>query len=425
MLNVLFLNGGRGASSLITDLLSRKVANITSIVNAYDDGKSTGQIRDFFKMLGPSDIRKVQEVMLPTNDPNYEQYKAIFSYRFPFLIGRDDALSGLKEFTLSKTNRLVGVLITNQEVLDVLRVFIARFLDGLYLIEKIDSLVFKFKDCSIMNCIYAGAYLHFDRNIEKATKAIDKLFRLRGTVYPTTIENKKLVALRENGEMLYSEAEIVELRSNVRIERIYLLDHSLDRKIFDRVSCVDKRRYLETHNCYVSILESVELSIKQADIIVYAAGTQHSSLYPTYMSSGLAAKIAENQRSLKVFLTNIGADYETPGYNVSDYLSGAYKYLSLSSNRKYKPSELFDYLLINVPNSFSDRHVSFDENKVKTLGVKYLTSDFECSRNPGKHDGKKVMDVVLNLYSAKVIEHQCVNCSYNVVNQYDLAPNNA
>ena len=41
-------------------ILKIKKYNIYSIVNAYDDGKSTGTIRNFFKILGPSDIRKVQ-----------------------------------------------------------------------------------------------------------------------------------------------------------------------------------------------------------------------------------------------------------------------------------------------------------------------------------------------------------------------------
>ena len=42
------------------------------LVNAYDDGKSTGKIRHFFGMLGPSDIRKVRELMLPKSDSDYE-----------------------------------------------------------------------------------------------------------------------------------------------------------------------------------------------------------------------------------------------------------------------------------------------------------------------------------------------------------------
>ena len=76
------------------------------------------------------------------------------------------------------------------------------------------NIEFNFSDCSIMNCIYAGAYLHFKRNIADSTLFL-MLFNSRGNVLATSVENKYLVALRENGEMLYSEAEIVELRSNV------------------------------------------------------------------------------------------------------------------------------------------------------------------------------------------------------------------
>ena len=60
MINVVVINGGRGASVLIPELLKVPGVNLSSIVNAYDDGKSTGEIRKFFDMLGPSDIRKVQ-----------------------------------------------------------------------------------------------------------------------------------------------------------------------------------------------------------------------------------------------------------------------------------------------------------------------------------------------------------------------------
>ena len=65
MINVVCFNGGRGAAAIIPSLLEVPNIKLTSIVNAYDDGKSTGAIRKFFGMLGPSDIRKVQELMLP------------------------------------------------------------------------------------------------------------------------------------------------------------------------------------------------------------------------------------------------------------------------------------------------------------------------------------------------------------------------
>ena len=83
MLNVVILNGGRGAAAIIPTMLARQGLHVTSVVNAYDDGKSTGEIRRFFGMLGPSDIRKVQELMLPADDPDHQANLRVFQYRFP------------------------------------------------------------------------------------------------------------------------------------------------------------------------------------------------------------------------------------------------------------------------------------------------------------------------------------------------------
>ena len=85
--------------------------------------------------------------------------------------------------------------------------------------------------------------------------------------------------------MLYSEAEIVELRSNVKIDRIYLLDNPPNKEFFDSLT-FEEKNYLEIHDSYVEITESASRAIKDSDIIIYAPGTQHSSLYPTYMLKG-------------------------------------------------------------------------------------------------------------------------------------------
>ncbi len=212
MLNVVILNGGRGAAALIPALLRQQSLNVTSVVNAYDDGRSTGEIRRFFGMLGPSDIRKVQELMLPENDPDFADNLKLFQFRYPKNCNRDTFMRDMRRFSSSATSELVGTRFKSEKVIKALRRFVGGFLDGLLAIEKVRGEHFHCADCSIMNCIYAGAFLTFDRNIEAATRNIDRLFKLKGTVLPTSIENKTLVALRENGEMLYSEAEIVELR---------------------------------------------------------------------------------------------------------------------------------------------------------------------------------------------------------------------
>jgi len=402
MLNVVVLNGGRGASTIIPSLLERQRLYVTSIVNAYDDGKSTGSIRRFFGMLGPSDIRKVQELMLPKDDPNHENYVTLFQYRFPLDCKREDVLEQLKLFLDSESIELMGIHLNNIKVREMLKFFLAEFLTGLNTIEKARQEQFDFADCSIMNCLYAGAFLTSNRNIEQATKSIDRLFQLRGTVLPTSIEDKKLVAQRENGEILYSEAEIVELRSNVRIEQIYLLDQILDKSTFATIDNNEKRSYLERHHCYVGVSPGVRLALQRAEIIIYSAGTQHSSLYPTYMSAGLAESISDNHSALKVFITNIGADYETPRYKASDYIFGAYRYLNLSDERNYSMEELFDVIFVNQSHFKDDEtYVEYDEEGFHDISIPHLVDVFESEDNPGKHNGTKVVKIILDLYEDK------------------------
>lgn len=401
MLKVVILNGGRGAASVIPALLSRQGLQVTSVVNAYDDGKSTGEIRRFFGMLGPSDIRKVQELLLPQDDPDHLANLHLFQYRFAMDCDREDVLAHLYRFASGTQSDLVGVSVSSSKSRLALQAFVREFLAGLSAIEQVSNESFCFSDCSIMNCIYAGAFLIFKRNIEHATLFIDRLFKLRGTVLPNSIENKNLVALRENGQMLYNEADIVELRSNVRLERIYLLDKLPEKSKFETLSTADKRYYLERHHCYVGVSPGVRLALQQADIIIYSAGTQHSSLYPTYMSAGLAQTIADNHEAYKVFVTNIGADYETPSYKASDFIRGAHRYLNLSDEKNYSMSELFDVVLVNQSKLKADEtYVVYDEKGFADIEVPRLVADLESEEAPGKHDGAKMVETILDLYEA-------------------------
>jgi 2-phospho-L-lactate transferase/gluconeogenesis factor (CofD/UPF0052 family) len=399
MLNIVVLNGGRGAAALIPALLSRQSLNVTSIVNAYDDGKSTGEIRRFFNMLGPSDIRKVQELMLPDQDRARDPSRDLFALRFQEAASRDSILADMLAFANGAAS-LAGIHLVEERVAGAVRAFVHEFVSGLEVIEKAQGARFQFGDCSLMNCLYAGAYLVCRRDMELTTRTMDRLFRLKGTVLPNSVENKWLAAIRRNGEILYSEAEIVELRSNVLIDHIYLLEQPLDRQRFATLSGDEQRHYLSRHHAAPSASQGVKLALEQADVIIYAAGTQHSSLYPTYMSRGIAETIAANREAVKVFVTNIGADYETPTYRASDYVKGAYKHLRLSENgRQYAMEDLFSAILINNQHRKADEtYVEFDEQNFADVSVRRIVDDFESSSSPGKHDGDQVIDTVLALY---------------------------
>lgn len=398
MLNVVVLNGGRGAASIIPALLAREGLNVASVVNAYDDGKSTGEIRRFFHMLGPSDIRKVQQLMLPKTDPHFKNIQRIFEFRYPEQHDKRDILEELTSFA-GGASTLAGIAIGNASIGSILRRFIGEFVKGLGLIERISGQSFSFADCSLMNCIYAGAYLALNRDFEAVTMKIDRLFRLKGTVLPNSVENRQLAAIRKNGDVLYCEADIVELRSNVLIDRIYLLENGIKRGSLDTLSHHDRQYFLKQHHAPVKVSEGVRRALVQADIIIFAAGTQHSSLYPTYLSTGLGEAISSNRTAAKIFITNIGADYETPTYTASDFIKGAYRYICMGDGRMHPMEQLFSTVLVNNSRIKSaETYVNFDKAAFSELPVELIVENFEDSLSPGKHDGEKVVGCILDLY---------------------------
>jgi 2-phospho-L-lactate transferase/gluconeogenesis factor (CofD/UPF0052 family) len=399
VLNVVVLNGGRGAATLIPALLRVPGVKLTSVVNAYDDGKSTGEIRRFFGMLGPSDLRKVQSHMLPAHA---EVECALFDYRFPDTCGRDEAMEAIAAFCAG-ADRLAGIGPIDPRTGHTLRAWLAEFLAGLPIAETMLGRPFDFRDCSLMNCIYAGAYLASGRDMEATAQAVGRLFRLPGVVLPNSGDDRWLVAQRENGEILTSEAEIVELRSNARIASLFLLEDEVVREPFSRLSPAERLRYFHHHHKPVRASSGVLLALEQADIIVYSAGTQHSSLYPTYMSRGLAAAIADNHSALKVFITNIGADYETPQYRASDFLAGAARFLRLSDKRRYAIEELFSVMLINSSRIKADEsYVDIDPEALDAFPVERVVDDFESREKPGRHDGGRIVAAILDRYESGV-----------------------
>jgi 2-phospho-L-lactate transferase/gluconeogenesis factor (CofD/UPF0052 family) len=401
MINILFFNGGRGASNIINSAISADIFKITSIVNAYDDGKSTGVIRNFFNMLGPSDIRKVQENFIPQNIPDTHNILSLFQLRFPLDVNSNFCINEISNFVNDIDSSLIPIKIVDKKLKISLNELINIFIKNIYHFKNINNKDFNFSDCSFLNCLYVGAFFKFNNDLLMAIKYISNLFSLNVNILPNSLDNKFLVGLREDGRMLYSESEIVELRSNVRLENIFLLDNVPTKKILEKLTFVDKQNYLNLHNTSINLLPETNIAIGDADIIVYSPGTQHSSLYPTYMTDKVADTISKNTKALKIFITNIGADYESPIYIASEYLKNAYRYLNRPNITKYSYSDLFDYNFVNDvnKNNFDKNQVLYDHDGFKDLDLDIILDDFEDKVKLGQHDGQKVIKKIQQLYN--------------------------
>jgi len=399
MLNVVMFNGGRGAAGIIRHIVAHDGLHLTSIVNAYDDGKSTGEIRRLFHMLGPSDIRKVQQVMIPRNLPSHDEIQRLFEFRYPADSCRNDCLEQFDMFAKGSTHTIGNCTVRDESIRRWLRVFAGSFRDNLMLLEKASATEFSFADCSMMNCIYAGAFQFFNRDFELATLSFNKLLRLKGTVLPTNTEDKKLVAIRENGDVLYNEAEIVELRSNARIRDIYILDQYPERGRLECMTIDERARCLNALKSHVRATDHVLRALRSADVIVFAAGTQHSSLYPSYLTRGIPEAIAENTAAVKIFVCNIGEDYETPQYVASEYIRGAFQYLTRHATVHLRMGDVFDHALVNTTfSSGTEQYVRVDNAELDALGINVVCEGYEDELCPGKHSGAQILDAVLRLY---------------------------
>ena len=129
-MNIAIFNGGRGAKNLINVFTKIEGVKISSIVNTLDDGKSTGQIRNIFNMFGPSDIRKVQSLLLNKKNKYYLENKKIFLYRFS---GHSnlEILKEIKKFTFQNSQKIFKLEFKEKKKLKNLEIILNFFWQNL------------------------------------------------------------------------------------------------------------------------------------------------------------------------------------------------------------------------------------------------------------------------------------------------------
>ena len=83
-LNVVLFSGGSGTQSITEAFLKHPQISLTILINAYDDGHSTGRLRRFIPgMLGPSDVRKNINRLTPQSDERHRALRFLSDHRLP------------------------------------------------------------------------------------------------------------------------------------------------------------------------------------------------------------------------------------------------------------------------------------------------------------------------------------------------------
>jgi 2-phospho-L-lactate transferase/gluconeogenesis factor (CofD/UPF0052 family) len=302
-MKVLIFSGGSGSAALQEGLLDQyPELDISVLLNAYDNGKSTGEIRKKFngKILGPSDVRKNQSRLfkLTGGDRNVSDF---LEYRFNSSSKKEayEIISSYYKDIRSEKNKFI---------LDKLMLFIEE-----YFLEVKDS---AYDDFSIGNIIYGYLAHKNDNSLQNAADIMKEILGLKHNVILNSDESLYLQAITKSGKILYDEADIVEYNDEN--------NPIVDIRFKDSEGNIVEDSFL----CGRAITE-----IRSADIIIFSTGTQWSSLIPTYKcytEEDNFRDILKSSNAKKYLLINGTEDKDMIGLNGDDILKILNNYFNIN-----------------------------------------------------------------------------------------------
>ena len=293
---IVAIGGGTGLSTLLKGI--KKLSNnITAVVTVGDDGGSSGRLREELGVLPPGDIRNCIAALADAED----LVTKLFQYRFK-------SGKGIEGHSFGNL-----------------------FLTAL---------------CSITG------------DMLRAVKESSRVLSIRGRVLPSTLDDMRLVAKMDTGEIVKGESNIPEAEGKI------------------------VELYCEPADC--KTLPEIILAIQEADLIIMGPGSLYTSVIPNLLIKDISKAISES-RAKKIYVCNVMTQPgETDGYSVSDHLYAIKKHA--------KEDNIIDAVLVND---------NFPENALE----KYK----EANQKPVEIDDDEINDMGIQVVRRRLIEENTGN----------------
>jgi len=411
-LNVVLFSGGSGTGSIASTLLRHPQVSLTIVINAYDDGHSTGRLRRFIPgMLGPSDVRKnVNRMMLQTEE-RHRALLALSDHRlpkgYPFGAGMklvkavvEETAAGLPDW-FQRHFELLGV-----KQARIFQRYFRRFLE--YSEAQVDrGNFFNFDDCALGNILFAGCHLDVGRDFNRTVQAFSDFFEIQGRILNITRgENLFLMARTQSGTIIRGEAELVSRENTSPIRELFLVDEDIYRQHIEpaeNLTDEEVGKWIQAGLRIPALNAEAERALETADIIIYGPGTQHSSLLPSYLTRGVAEAIAANQNADKVFISNIRRDVDIQQEDANEL---AKKFLNAMSRGGEFPvdcNRVVTNFFFQRAESYDSRgpsYVPFDESAFAFPLTNVTVRDWEAQE--GKHAGGYVVQELTRIVQCRL-----------------------
>ena len=328
-MKITLFSGGRGNKNLITELSKLdKNFDIRIIINGYDDGLSTGELRDY---LGK----------------NTDTVK-LCDYRLPVGSTRSD----FQKFTET---------VSNENIKNLLK----------YFDEFVGDSKFNYSDCAIGNIVFSSLFIQHNDFQE----TVDKYAILLGVPSNFRIINvdkgvsRRLVALLTDGTYLQDESSIVNLDHKTKISDFFFIPYG------ERLSLPKDYRNnlvkLSALNVVPEVSDLAKSEIRSSDIVIFGSGTQYSSLLPTYKILG------ENNVTISAksyMIGNVGLDHDILNLTHQDIIDTA---LMCFKDQYNLISNIDNYLCVETENDLKfGKSLSDSYKGIRIVkNDKFMTSD--------------------------------------------------
>ena len=309
---VVVIGGGTGLSTMLRGL-KQYTSHITAIVTVGDDGGGSGKLREDLGMLPPGDIRNCILALADT-EPLMED---LLKYRFT-----EGSLKG-----------------------------------------------------QCFGNLFLAAMAGISENFEDAVQKMSSVLAVKGKVLPVTLDDMKLVAELENGEIIEGESKIPS-EVIVRKTRIKKL----------AIKPIDAKP-----------LEEAIKAINNADVIIMGPGSLYTSIIPNLLVKGIPEAICKSPAK-KVYISNVMTQPgETDGFKVSNHLKVLMDY-GVAGN--------IDYVIANngiIPPDIKEKYarenaelVVLDYENISNLNVNVIEADLiKITKRYVKHNAEKLAELIM------------------------------
>jgi 2-phospho-L-lactate transferase/gluconeogenesis factor (CofD/UPF0052 family) len=411
-INLVLFSGGSGTQSITEALLRHPQISLRILINAYDDGHSTGRLRRFIPgMLGPSDVRKNINRLMPVVERCQQALRSISDYRLPAGICREDALEFIDGCLTGRFHRMPEKLVRDFDALTVAQTrevgaLLGAFRDFFHA-QELTGRTFDFTDCAVGNLLFAGCYLREGRDFNRTIRAFSEFYEVSPNVLLniTEGENLFLVAEKENGAVVLSEAAIVAAQDSAKISELFLLDQDTYwRRVENAAEPPEGWRSLfKAANRIPRLNPEAAKALREADVIVYGPGTQHSSLFPSYMTDGVAEVVGANKHADKIFVGNIHRDFDIQEDDANDLARKLLHTLSRGGQIRVNWLDVVSHFFVQRTDDTSlskAKYVPFDEDHFTFPLETVKARDWESQE--GRHSGGYVVDELHQIIQARI-----------------------